>query len=200
MRDMMILGERWLCFCCVLETTMMVPMQLRMTKRGRQPQLHWQTSAHAFWQWPTARTRPTPTSPTRTVLLYVASVTRHSSGCRYVADASLLRVTLSLIEIGGPVVFTSIFGIVIVFVQEKQELQGQVAKTEPAVLSTEEIKKKQDVVARVCNPVVTKPAPAPPKVEEPKPMDTDAAAEEPAAEAAQGEAGEAQEEEEAMAE
>lgn len=62
------------------------------------------------------------------------------------------------------------------WLQEKQELQGQVAKTEPAVLTTEEIKKKHDVVARVCTPVVTKPAPAPPKVEEPKPMEEDAPA------------------------
>ncbi len=59
------------------------------------------------------------------------------------------------------------------WLQEKQGLQSQVAKSEPAVLTTADIQKKQDVVGRVCTPITTKPKPAPPKVEEPKPMDTD---------------------------
>lgn len=59
------------------------------------------------------------------------------------------------------------------WLQDKQGLQAQVAKSEPAVLTTADIVKKQDVVARVCTPITTKPAPAPPKVEEPKAMDTD---------------------------
>ena len=44
-------------------------------------------------------------------------------------------------------------------------MQEQTAKTVPPVLMTVDIKKKGEVLNRVCQPIASKPAPPPPKEE-----------------------------------
>jgi heat shock protein 4 len=54
------------------------------------------------------------------------------------------------------------------WLQEKEALQAQVAKHEDPVLLSSDIRKKEDTLRRVAEPILTKPPPAP-KKEEPKP-------------------------------
>lgn len=46
----------------------------------------------------------------------------------------------------------------------KRDLQKQLGKAEDPVLLTADIKKKEDTLHRVAQPILTKPAPPPPKV------------------------------------
>ena len=51
------------------------------------------------------------------------------------------------------------------WLEEREALQEQTAKTVPPVLMTVDIKKKGEVLNRVCQPIASKPAPPPPKEE-----------------------------------
>lgn len=51
------------------------------------------------------------------------------------------------------------------WLNEKRALQAQVAKHEDPVLLSSDIKKKEDTLRRVADPILTKPAPPPPKAE-----------------------------------
>ena len=46
----------------------------------------------------------------------------------------------------------------------KKDLQKQLGKMEDPVLLTADIKKKEDTLHRVAKPILSKPAPPPPKV------------------------------------
>ena len=50
------------------------------------------------------------------------------------------------------------------WLQEKNGAQNKLKKTDTPLLLSADIKKKQDVLARFCDPIVSKPAPPPPKV------------------------------------
>lgn len=47
------------------------------------------------------------------------------------------------------------------WLQEKEALQAQVSKHEDPVLLSSDIRKKEDTLRRVAEPILTKPAPAP---------------------------------------
>ncbi|KAK9830242.1 hypothetical protein WJX72_010520 [[Myrmecia] bisecta] len=51
------------------------------------------------------------------------------------------------------------------WLESKQQLQGTLSKTEDPVLLTSDIKKKEDTLNRYCDPILSKPAPAPKKEE-----------------------------------
>ena len=50
------------------------------------------------------------------------------------------------------------------WLQDKQQLQAQLRPTEDPVLVHTDINKKNETLSRVCHPVTSKPAPAPPAV------------------------------------
>ncbi len=47
------------------------------------------------------------------------------------------------------------------WLDSKQQLQSTLSKTEEPVLLTNDIKKKEDTLVRFCDPILSKPAPAP---------------------------------------
>jgi len=48
------------------------------------------------------------------------------------------------------------------WLQEKQQAQAQLRKTEPALLTAGDIKKRQDTLSRFAEPIMSQPAPPPP--------------------------------------
>ena len=50
------------------------------------------------------------------------------------------------------------------WLQDKQQLQAQLRPTEDPVLVHTDINKKNETLSRVCHPITSKPAPAPPAV------------------------------------
>ncbi len=50
------------------------------------------------------------------------------------------------------------------WLEEKQSLQGSLRKTDDPVLSSADIKKREDTIVRFSDPILSKPAPPPPKV------------------------------------
>merc|ERR1711871_603079 len=62
------------------------------------------------------------------------------------------------------------------WLDEKEGLQAGMRKTDAPILLTHEIKKKQEVVERVCNLNMFKPKPPPPKEPEKKPEEEATAA------------------------
>ena len=50
------------------------------------------------------------------------------------------------------------------WLEEKQRLQGSLRKTDDPVLSSADIKKREDTIVRFADPILSKPAPPPPKV------------------------------------
>lgn len=64
------------------------------------------------------------------------------------------------------------------WLQEKVDLQAQTAKWDEPVLVSADVIKKQQVLDRVCRPIVTKPAPKPAAPPAPEPAPAAAAGEE----------------------
>ena len=50
------------------------------------------------------------------------------------------------------------------WLEEKQKLQGSLRKTDDPVLTSADIKKREDTIVRFADPILSKPAPPPPKV------------------------------------
>lgn len=50
------------------------------------------------------------------------------------------------------------------WLEEKQRLQGTLRKTDDPVLTAADIKKREDTIVRFADPILSKPAPPPPKV------------------------------------
>ncbi|EIE18231.1 heat shock protein 70E [Coccomyxa subellipsoidea C-169] len=66
------------------------------------------------------------------------------------------------------------------WLEEKQRLQGSLRKTDDPVLSSADIKKREDTIVRFSDPILSKSAPPPPK-EDKKPEPKEAEKQEPAA-------------------